>query len=302
MEQITVAGAAAIGDYIFKVDHLPEKGEIVQIKDSDFMFVPGGCAPNIAAGIASLGKAAPVLCYPVGKDSEGIEMEEHWKRKGIMCHLTYEEGQSGKSWMFMQEDGTTMCFAHAGAADAGIPEETGLWGEWCIVAPVFNRFTEGYLSMAVKQKKRILMTGIGTARIGRFLEQIEILIINQCEAKKLSDEMNCKDGGIAENFPDLCIVITDGGKGSTVFYHHESMAIPIIKPDRIVDFTGAGDAYVSGFMSAVLSGCGYETAAYYGAANASFAIERWGGQEYAADWKLLTERLSEQFPKRGWTG
>ena len=84
MEQITVAGAAAIGDYIFKVDHLPEKGEIVQIKDSDFMFVPGGCAPNIAAGIASLGKAAPVLCYPVGKDSEGIEMEEHWKRKGIM--------------------------------------------------------------------------------------------------------------------------------------------------------------------------------------------------------------------------
>ena len=32
MEQITVVGAAAIGDYIFKVDHLPEKGEIVHIK------------------------------------------------------------------------------------------------------------------------------------------------------------------------------------------------------------------------------------------------------------------------------
>ena len=30
MEQITVVGAAAIGDYIFKVDHLPKKGEIVQ--------------------------------------------------------------------------------------------------------------------------------------------------------------------------------------------------------------------------------------------------------------------------------
>lgn len=302
MEQITVVGAAAIGDYIFKVDHLPEKGEIVQIKDGDFTFVPGGCAPNIAVGMASLGKAAPVLCYPIGKDSEGIEMEEHWKRKGIMCHLVYEEGQSGKSWMFMQEDGATMCFAHAGAADAAIPGETRLGGEWCIVAPVFNRFTEGYLSMAVKQKKRIIMTGISTARIKSFLDQVEILIINQCEAKKLSHEMNCVEGRIAEIFPDLCIVITDGGKGSKVFYHNESMAIPIVRPDRIVDFTGAGDAYVSGFMSAVLSGYGYETAAYYGAANASFAIEKWGGQEYEADWKMLTERLSEQFPERVWTG
>ena len=59
-KRISVVGGAAIGDYIFHVDHLPEKGEIVLINQPPRPLVAGGCAPNIAAGIAALDRLTPV--------------------------------------------------------------------------------------------------------------------------------------------------------------------------------------------------------------------------------------------------
>lgn len=300
---VTVIGAAAIGDYIFEVNHLPQMGEIVQITSDNFTFVPGGCAPNIAVGLAAIGKTHPILHYPVGDDEEGAVVRDRWEQLGIETRFTCEVGQtSGKSWMFMQKDGTTMCFAYAGAADVSIPTQTALDGEWCVVCPVLNQFTETYLEMAIQQKKKILVTGIGNPQVAKYLKEIDILLVNKREIRELCEGTAYKSGKeLAEAYPNLCLIVTRGGEGSVLFYQGGETYIPTVKPNQIVDFTGAGDAYTSGLVSAVMNGYPYEKAAYFAAANSSFVLEQWGGQNEMPDWDMLTERLEKQFPGGDWS-
>ena len=195
-----------------------------------------------------------------------------------------------------------MCFAYAGAADLSIPTRAELEGDWCVVCPVLNQFTEKYLEMAIQQKKKILVTGIGNPQVAKYLNDMDILLVNKREIRELCEGTAYKSGKeLAEAYPNLCLIVTCGGEGSILFYQGRERHIPAVKPNHIVDFTGAGDAYTSGFVSAVIDGYPYEKAAYFGAANSSFVLEQWGGQNEMPHWDMLTERLEKQFPGGDWS-
>lgn len=296
-QRITVVGGAAIGDYIFHVDHLPEKGEIVLINQKPQPLVPGGCAPNIAAGIAALGKLKPVLCYPVGDDTDTVFMHHKWESRGIECNLTEVPNiESGRSWMFMQNDGTTMCFGYPGAADFAIPDTSNM-EKWVIISPVLNSFTKTYLIDAVASKRNVVVTGIGSADLIDYLASIKVLVINKCECASL-----CKAGGwrnaseLSSEFPNLLMYVTYGGSGSVLYQHGIETNIAVVRANQITDFTGAGDAYTSGLVSALLSGYDPIISGWIGSAHASFVVEQFGGQDISfPTWNQIEKRLSEQF-------
>lgn len=296
-KRVSVVGGAAIGDYIFHVDHLPEKGEIVLINQPPRPLVAGGCAPNIAAGMAALGQLTPVLCYPVGTDPDTDRMRQKWLDRGIECRLCQAPGaESGRSWMFMQSDGTTMCFGYPGAADLAEPDPSGL-EDWVVIAPVLNRFTSAYLDAAIAQGRHIAVTGIGASSLWKDLGHIEVLIINQCECAAL-----CGAGGLesaaalSAAYPQLLLYVTSGSKGSSLYRGGAETRIPVAAAEQLTDFTGAGDAYTSGLLSALLNGRDPVEAGWLGAANASFVVEQFGGQDIAfPTWEMLYSRLETQF-------
>ena len=299
-KRISVVGGAAIGDYIFHVDHLPEKGEIVLINQPPRPLVAGGCAPNIAAGIAALDRLTPVLCYPVGDDPDTAVMRRKWTERGIECRLCEVPGRdSGRSWMFMQSDGTTMCFGYPGAADEAEPDTSSL-EDWVVIAPVLNRFTVAYLEAAIAGGRHVAVTGIGASPLLDFLKDIEVLIINQCECAAL-----CGAGGfegaaaLSAAYPRLLLYVTGGSRGSSLYRGGAETRIPVAAADRLTDFTGAGDAYTSGLLSALLSGRDPVEAGWLGAANASFVVEQFGGQDISfPTWDMLFRRLEAQFGPR----
>ena len=296
-QRITVVGGAAIGDYIFHVDHLPDKGEIVLINQEPRPLVAGGCAPNISAGIAGLGRLTPVLCYPVGDDPDTTVMRRKWEERGIECRLVEVPGtDSGRSWMFMQADGTTMCFGYPGAADIAEPDPSDL-EEWVVIAPVLNPFTTGYLKAAIDAGRQVAVTGIGAPALLEHLSGIRVLIINKCESAAL-----CGAGGyesaaaLSAAYPNLLLYVTSGSKGSSLYRGGAETHIPVVTADRLTDFTGAGDAYTSGLMSALLSGHDPVAAGWLGAANASFVVEQFGGQDIPfPTWEQLKQRIEQQF-------
>ncbi|HML67738.1 MAG: hypothetical protein BGN88_05970 [Clostridiales bacterium 43-6] len=297
-QSVSVVGAAAIGDYIFRLDKLPEKGEIVPLNWFSMDLEPGGCAPNIAAGLASHGVVEPVLLYPVGSDFPQTKILERWLAAGINCsRLTrVPDVPSGRAWVYMQNDGSTMCFAYAGAADAAIASDPGELSDIVVIAPVLNHFTKAYLNKAIQDNKTTVITGIGSQSIIPYISQIDVLIINEYEAGQLCKALDC-DGPvrILDNNPNLRLYVTRGARGSVVYMRDEIVEIPIVKEDYRVDSTGAGDAYCSGIVSAMVMGKDAVMAAYYGAANASFVLENVGGQTNLPSWKRLEERLKSQF-------
>ncbi|HRN71012.1 MAG TPA: carbohydrate kinase family protein [Candidatus Woesebacteria bacterium] len=49
--------------------------------------------------------------------------------------------------------------------------------------------------------------------------------------------------------PEQLLVITDGSKGSYAYYQHKVYYQPAIKDVKVVDTTGAGDAFTAGFIA-----------------------------------------------------
>jgi adenosine kinase len=76
------------------------------------------------------------------------------------------------------------------------------------------------------------------------------------------------------------IIETKGERGSTIHTSRKKINIPSVKPKRIVETTGAGDAYRAGMIGGLLQGKTLEKACQLGAKLGSKCVESYGGQEY----------------------
>jgi adenosine kinase len=76
------------------------------------------------------------------------------------------------------------------------------------------------------------------------------------------------------------IIVTLGEHGSLVSTPEVEISIPVIKPTKVKDPTGAGDAYRGGMISGMVRGMEIEQCAKMGSVCASFAVECYGTQDY----------------------
>ena len=67
--------------------------------------------------------------------------------------------------------------------------------------------------------------------------------------------------------------------------------IPVVKPRKVEDPTGAGDAYRGGLISGLVRGKDIEQCARMGSVCASFAVECYGTQDY----RFSSEEFEERF-------
>ena len=87
------------------------------------------------------------------------------------------------------------------------------------------------------------------------------------------------------------IVTTLGEMGSRVCTPHGETSIPAVKPRKVVDPTGAGDAYRAGLIKGLTQRRDIEQCARMGGVCASFAVECHGTQEYCFSLAEFEERL-----------
>jgi sugar/nucleoside kinase (ribokinase family) len=72
------------------------------------------------------------------------------------------------------------------------------------------------------------------------------------------------------------VLITRGLRGSILFFEDDFYYLPIYRPKKVIDPTGAGDAYIGGFLSEYLRCKDALWSASVGAAAASFVVEAIG--------------------------
>jgi adenosine kinase len=88
------------------------------------------------------------------------------------------------------------------------------------------------------------------------------------------------------------IITTLGESGSRISTTEGDTDISVIRPDRVEDPTGAGDAYRGGLISGLLHGMNLEESARMGSVCASFAVESYGTQEYRFTSEEFQRRLN----------
>lgn len=91
------------------------------------------------------------------------------------------------------------------------------------------------------------------------------------------------------------VVMTLGEKGSYVYTKNEKVEIAPVKPKSVVDPTGAGDAYRSGFLAGYLRGFDLTTCGQMGSVAAVYSVEKYGTQTHMFTKKEYMQKYQDTY-------
>lgn len=95
------------------------------------------------------------------------------------------------------------------------------------------------------------------------------------------------------------LVVTRGEKGVTVYIDSDEYNVSAVKPERIIDPTGAGDAFRGGFLTGYTRGWDWSTCAQMGALTATYCLESDGPQGHNYSRKDYVDRYRKHYDDHG---
>lgn len=132
------------------------------------------------------------------------------------------------------------------------------------------------------------------------LKHVDILIINDGEARQLAKEPNLvKAAKIISSYGPKHLIIKRGEYGALMFNSNSIFAAPAYPLESVFDPTGAGDSFAGGFMGYLLntknfSEANMRQAVIFGSVMASFVVEDFSlNRIKALDYKEIQQRYME---------
>jgi adenosine kinase len=120
-----------------------------------------------------------------------------------------------------------------------------------------------------------------------------MVIVNDYELELLRQKTGMGEADVLRQA--ALLVVTRGEHGCTVLTEGRRTDVPAVRPDRIEDPTGVGDAFRGGFMKGLAAGAPYEACARMGAVAAAYALEHVGGLGHAYTWAEFATRYERHF-------
>jgi sugar/nucleoside kinase (ribokinase family) len=133
------------------------------------------------------------------------------------------------------------------------------------------------------------------------IKKIDVLIINDEEARQLSDEHNLvKASQKILTMGPKYLIVKKGEHGALLFHKSKVFFAPALPLQDVVDPTGAGDTFAGGFMGWIAStgDVSFENmkkAIICGSAMASFCVEQFGIEAIKGLTKAKVEKRMAQF-------
>lgn len=256
----------------------------------------GGGGANVAAGAAHFGLKTAVM-GKIGENAFKQMIVQKLIKKTVACEfLTIEKDYVNLSAILLTTDGERTII-HYCPPHKGLPSSEGMFDKAFNTRAVYMGNLP-YTSPAARKKllagfkKRgalvCLNFGVSDCRnrnphLEDLISQCDVLILNTHEyaelVKKKKETLdfsqNCAD---RINLEAKILILTDGPGGSYLYHQNKVHFQPAIAPAKIVDTTGAGDAYVSGFLADYLTNKDLPKAMRQGASYAAQIIGRVGAQ------------------------
>lgn len=264
------------------------KMEVEQVE-----IVSGGGASNCAVSLAKK-ELKTAIVAEMGNDPQSLLIHRDLEEAGVDTRfLVQEAGETtAVSVILIAEDGGRSIMVHRGAS-AMLTKHDLPWEEletrWMHISSLGGN-TELLKEIIkwAKNKKVRLSLNPGMKEISHkekllgILPDIEILFVNRDEAKMLwgidySDESLWKS---TQPLPGARVtVVTDGARGGKVSENGKVYFYEGEKVRRVLDTTGAGDAFASGMIAGVLYGKNYQAAVEWGKRNATGVLKHVGAKK-----------------------
>ncbi len=250
----------------------------------------GGSATNTAATFANFGKNCAVISK-IGSDEYGkFIINDLKKRKIATQFMVTGEGETPFSNIVVSSNGHMVLLIHRGIERTLSFSDLNLEfdSNWLYIGPLplkdVNFLTEVLKFAKSKNMRTILNPGsvelnIKFKKMEHLLKYIDIISMNDEEARKFvgysNDISNITKLSKAVN---EMAIITKGENGSIVM-DKENLYISNVFKSKQINFIGAGDAFLSGFVTALDDNKNIEDSLTLGSYNASKVIQKYGAKE-----------------------
>ncbi len=261
-------------------------------------IVPGGAACNTITGVARLGGETRFLGKR-GRDEFGERFEAALVRHGVDTLLADSATPTGRVLSLITPDSQRTMLTYLGASSEMVPEEVPpAYFQDCAVALiegylVYNRTLFQHAMQSARQAGTRIALDLSSFTVvdenHRNLKSIvaryvDILIANEDEARAFTglEDETAAVRALAEQ-AELAVV-KRGARGSLIGHGDQIITVPAHGEGNVVDTTGAGDLWASGFLFGLVQGlplaqcgklasvCGYEVCCVIGA---SIPAEGW---------------------------
>jgi len=242
-----------------------------------------GSAPNVAVGVAKFQKKTGIVSV-MGNDDVYAHAKYFLKRKKVStAHVVGRSGLRSSAATVLTYKGESTQFVDHIDVEYRLPN-TIKHSRWTHISELGNGYEKLFQdAIAIKKHHGTLISfNPGTVQLHEkksvlfdLLRVTDILFLNMNEAHSLLSIPN-EDSihGIMAGLHHLgaeTIVVTDGAHGAYAF-HESSLIFAPIFPGKRIEATGAGDAFSSGFLGAILQGLSLDEALKFGSVNASSVI------------------------------
>ncbi len=320
MSNIEVIGLGALNiDHIYKVERILEDGEAVVEEARAF---PGGSSANTIYGLAKLGMRTG-FAGVVGDDAEGKLLIQDFKNVGVdTSQIMIKKGeQTGSVLCLSDKLGKRSIYVTPGANNlltakdinltyieqASILHISSLAGDrqFQLLLDLANELTP---SVRVSFSPGEIYAEKGLKVLAPILGRTYVLFINQSEVQSLTG----KDFRVGA---EIClehgcqIVVVTLGEGKRLTNDKKANVICYIRDAcnehqvesasrnkiPVVDTTGAGDAFATGFLYGLGKGKGLDECGRLGNITAQFCIGKNGARAGLPTTTQLTQRYYELY-------
>jgi nucleoside kinase len=284
-------------DYIVTLHRLPTPNTSIEIVDRARYY--GGTGGNLARAAARLGVKASLASF-VGDDFPP-DYRRALEQDGVDTTdlRVVHRANTSTAWVFSDPKGNQMAIIDQGPMKAaGLPilRHSVRDVELVHLGTGRPRYYARIAEFASSLGRTIAFDPsqeihyVYTSRVFReLLRRAKYFFANEAEllrAKRLARVTSTEELlGTTE-----VVVVTLGSRGSAVYTREGRIAIPRVRPRRVVDVTGAGDAYRAGFYAGLARGFDVRRCGILGSAVASFVVEKKGTQSNLPTWSKVLQR------------
>jgi adenosine kinase len=292
---------------LFKEQFLPERLEKISLSflvDS-MSRQRGGIAPNIAFTMALLGEH-PRIMATVGEDFG--EYRSWLDSKGVDTGLMQVVPGVYTASFFATTDQSNAQIASfypgaMGYAARQKVDEVRPRPDLVVISPndpeAMKNFAAESRQLGIPYlydpSQQVLR--LSGEELARDLEGAHFLFVNDYEFDLVSRKTGHDLDHMLKHVDVL--VVTRGADGSSVYADGKEYNIPVVRPERILDPTGVGDAFRGGFLTGYAHRWAWELCGQMGALAATYCLEQKGPQNHSYTSKEFIARFRDHFDDRG---
>ena len=262
-----------------------------KIEINNVIWQSGGGATNCGVGFARFGFKTAILTK-IGRDFVGRQiLAELRKEKGLELSLIKKskKAKSGLSVILLAPTGQKTIMVFRGAVPRFSNKEIDCWrklqAQWFMITSMGGnlKLIRRIIRWA-KNHQSYVAFNPGSAELERkkrllpLLKRTDVLFLNFKEGKALTGGKDAKETArkLFKLGPKV-VVLTLGRKGALAFDGKKMYQVNT-KDVKVVDATGAGDAFSTGFLAKFIKTGNIVDALKVGSANAHSVIQHFGAK------------------------